>query len=50
VTDTAIHDDVVDLRNTSHLHFDLVEDVAVLRPELILVVILVSTPHQTLVG
>jgi hypothetical protein len=50
MTDTAIRDDVADLHNTSHSHFDLAEEVAVLCLQLILVVTLVSRLHQTLAG
>jgi hypothetical protein len=47
---TVIRDDAVDRRSTSHLHFDSAEEVVVLCLQLIVVVILVSMPHQTLVG
>lgn len=48
--DTEIHDDVVDLHNTSRSQFDLAEEVAASYPQLILVVILVSTQHLIWVG
>lgn len=50
MTGTAIRDDVAGLHSTSHSHFGSVEVVVAEYLLLTAVEILVSMPHQTLVG